>query len=69
MVFAISLVCFAIISVLHSTQAYDHVLVDMVDGPVQGDVLTLHTGVKVNTFLGIQFAEAPVGALRWQVTS
>lgn len=47
--------------------AYDHVLVNTQEGPVQGDVLTLHTGVKVNTFLGIPFAEPPVDQLRWQV--
>ncbi len=47
---------------------YDHVIVDTMDGPVQGDVLNLHTGDKINTFLGIPYAEPPVGSLRWQVS-
>lgn len=52
---------------LSHTLAQDHVLVETDDGPVQGQVLTLHTGDRVNTFLGIPFAEPPVGHLRWQV--
>lgn len=50
-----------------SVLAVDHVLVDTMDGPVQGDVLTLHSGHKINTFLGIPYAEPPVGDMRWMV--
>jgi len=56
------LVLLSVVSVF----SYDNVLVNTADGPVQGDVLTLHTGDKINTFLGIPFAEPPVGPLRWQ---
>ena len=57
-----------VVLIVRAVAAYDYVLVDTADGPVQGDVLTLHTGDRVNTFLGIPFAEPPVGPLRWQVT-
>ena len=56
-----------VVLIAHTVATYDYVIIDTADGPVQGDVLTLHTGDQVNTFLGIPFAEPPVGPLRWQV--
>lgn len=63
------LLCLLLVSVaVTSAWPYDHVLVNTANGPVQGDVLTLHTGDKINTFLGIPYAEPPVGARRWAVS-
>jgi hypothetical protein len=47
--------------------AYDHVTVNMPAGPVQGDVINLNSGKKINAFLGLPFAETPTGSLRWRV--
>ena len=42
-------------------------VVDTKYGQVQGRVMTLHTGMQVNAFLGIPFAKPPVGSLRFKV--
>ncbi len=62
------LLCLLLVSVaVTSAWPYDHVLVETANGPVQGDVLVLHNDVKINTFLGVPYAEPPVGPLRWMV--
>lgn len=57
------------LKLVSDVRAYDKVLVNIDDGPVLGDVIVLNTGVKINTFLGIPYAEPPTGSLRWKVTS
>ena len=37
-------------------------------GPVEGLSIPLHTGDVIDTFLGIPFARAPVGELRFEVS-
>ena len=37
-------------------------------GPVQGLSIPIHTGDVIDSFLGIPFARAPVGELRFQVS-
>lgn len=63
----LSVACVLSWSVLPVVGQYDHVLVRGADGPIQGDVIVLDTGVKINAFLGIPFAEPPVGHMRWRV--
>ena len=41
--------------------------VDTKYGAVEGKTVELHNGISINSFLGIPFAKAPVGDLRWQV--
>ena len=38
-------------------------------GSVQGKTIPLHDGNTVNSFLGIPFARAPVGELRFMVSN
>ena len=37
-------------------------------GPVEGLSIPIHTGDVIDTFLGIPFARAPVGELRFEVS-
>ena len=36
-------------------------------GPVEGQVVTLNSGKQVKSYMGIPFANPPVGDLRWKV--
>ncbi|XP_047106559.1 venom carboxylesterase-6-like [Schistocerca piceifrons] len=50
-------------------QAREHVTVETQEGPLRGELLATYTGNPMFRFLGIPYAEPPVGDLRFQTPS
>ena len=63
-----ALACVALFVPLMALASAQGPIVDTTYGPVQGVDVPLASGTVIQTFMGIPFARAPVGDLRFEVT-